>query len=137
MDPVIVMGTKVTQPILADSNCKMSNMSKDGPCSKGLQIKAENKVEKKNHSPTASKVGVHESQDKETSDGSDSNGEVFNIFQLSNPADNFIVSVKINGIKIVNDMEVDSGAQRITVPWNLFQGQLATASCLMPTSVIL
>ena len=73
-------------------------------------------------------------QDKEKSDGSDSDGELFNIFQLSNPADKFIVSVKINGINV--GMEVDSGAQHSTVLWS-FKGQLATACCLMRTSVTL
>ena len=108
---------------------------KMGHLARVCRSKQRTELNKKHKSPSGSKAGVHQLQDKEQSDGSDSNGELFNIFQLSNPADKFIVSVKINGIKV--DMEGGSGAQRSTVPWSLFQGQLATACRLMPTSVTL
>ena len=58
-----------------------------------------------------------------------------NICQLSDTHHKFIVNVKINGVAI--DMEVDSGAERSTIPWNLFQNQLSAACSLVPSTVTL
>jgi len=102
-------------------------LSEDRPFSKSKQKTA---LKKKYQLSSTSKAGVHQLQDKDKagSDKSD-DGELFNICQLSNPANKFIVKVQINGVEV--EMEVDSGEQRSTVPWKLFQEQLASICHLM------
>jgi len=86
--------------------------------------------------PSTGKAEVHQLQDKDKEENDESDdGEQFNICQLSNPANKFIVKVLINRVEV--DMEVDSGVQRSTVMWKLFQEQLNTICHLMPTSVTL
>ena len=109
---------------------------KTGHLARVCRSKKQAESGKKPTSGSTGKAGVHQLQNEiTTDDSSDSDGGLYNIFQLSNPVAKFIVSVKINGVNI--EMEVDSGAQRSTVPWRLFQEELATACRLMPTSVTL
>jgi len=109
---------------------------KTGHLARVCRSKKKTEPNKKYKLPSTGKARVHQLQDKdkEESDESD-DGELFNICQLSNPANKFIVKVLINRVEV--DMEVNSGAQRSTVSWKSFQEQLDTICNLMPMSVSL
>jgi len=113
------------------ANCHVCQ--KVGCLARVCRSRQRTKSSKKHKSPIASKTVVLQLQYKEMVNDSDSDGGLFNTCQFKNLADKFIVSVIINGV----DMEIDSGMQRSTVPWSLFQGQLAIVCYLRPTSVTL
>ena len=66
---------------------------------------------------------------------SDSSGCLHNILQLGNRANKFLLTVDINSIPI--EMEVDSGAERSTVPLSLFEQSLSGVCKLKPSRVSL
>ena len=68
------------------------------------------------------------------SSGSESD-HLYAILQLGNKSDKFLASTKINGVDI--EMELDSRANRSTIPWVLFQEKLAGACELVPTDLTL
>ena len=70
------------------------------------------------------KEEVHTLHTEAHSSGSESD-HLYAILQLGNKSDKFLVSTKINGVDI--EMELDSGAERSTIPWALFQEKLAGA----------
>ena len=81
---------------------------KTGHLARVCRSKQKTEPNEKYKLPSTGKAGVHQLQDKNKAESDD--GELFNICQLSNPANKFIVKVQINGVEV--DMEVDSGAQR-------------------------
>ena len=83
--------------------------------------------------PKKSKGYVHQLQDDDS--GGSTEGYLHNIFQLGNTTRKFIVTVCINGVEL--DMEVDSGAERTTMPWSIFQEKLVDVCDLTPTTVTL
>ena len=66
---------------------------------------------------------------------SDSDDHLHSIFQLGKESNEYIITVKINGIMI--NMEVDSGAERSTVPKSLFEEKLRSVCELSPSAVSL
>ena len=86
---------------------------------------------------TKGKDEVHQLETIDTevpSSGSESD-HLYAILQLGNKADKFLVSTKINGVDV--EMELDSGADRSTVPWTWYQEKLAGVCKLVPTDVTL
>ena len=55
------------------------------------------------------------------------------MFQLGNSSCRFIVTVVINRVSL--DMGADSGAERTTIPWSIFQEKLSRNCNLHPSSV--
>jgi len=140
MGPAIIADTRGIQPVHA--GLKLQNVmfktakchvcQKTGHLARVCRSKKQAESGKKPKSGSTGKAGVYQLQDEiTTDDSSDSDGGLYNIFQLSNSVSKFIFSVKINGV------HVDSGAQHSAVPWHLFQEQLATVCHLMPASVTL
>ena len=72
---------------------------------------------------------------KDDDSGGSTEGYLHNIFQLGNTTRKFIVTVCINRVEL--DMEVDSGAERTTMPWSIFQEKLVDVCDLTPTTVTL
>ena len=68
---------------------------------------------------------------------SDSSSEdhLHSIFQLGKDSSKYMITVKINGIPV--EMEVDSGAERSTVPNSLFNERLSSVCKLSPCKVSL
>ena len=66
---------------------------------------------------------------------SDSSGYLYNILQLGNRANKFLLTVDISTVPI--KMEVDSGAERSTVPLSLFKQKLSGVCKLKPSRVSL
>ena len=66
-------------------------------------------------------------------DSSDSSGCLYNILQLGNRANKFLLTVDINAVPI--KMEVDSGAERSTIPLSLFKQKLSGVCKLKPSRV--
>ena len=105
---------------------------------------AKQKADRTNKSSKTGKPSkLHQLEDNDFDDekkeenyveSSTTNGHL-NICQLSEPNHKFIVEENVNGVSI--DMEVDSGAERSTIPWTLFQNQLAASCNLVPTTVTL
>ena len=62
--------------------------------------------------------------DDSSSSSSSAEGHLHTIFQLGKGTRKFLVSVYINGVKLV--MEIDSGAERTTIPWSIFQDMYST-----------
>ena len=86
---------------------------------------------------TKGKGEVHQLETIDTevpSSGSESH-HLYAILQLGNKADKFLVFTKINGVDV--EMELDSGADRSTVPWTWYQEKLAGVCKLVPTDVTL
>ena len=73
--------------------------------------------------------------DDSSSSSSSAEGHLHTIFQLGKDTRKFLVSVYINGVKLV--MEIDSGAERTTIPWSIFQDSLGKVCDLTPTSITL
>ena len=67
---------------------------------------------------------VQETVDSNDNYSSDSSGYLHNILQLGTRANKFLLTVDINSIPI--EMEVDSGAERSTVPLSLFEQRCAS-----------
>ena len=53
--------------------------------------------------------------------------------ELGNRSSKFIITVCINGVQV--EMEADSGAERSTIPWSIFQDKLANVCDLAPSSM--
>ena len=66
---------------------------------------------------------------------SDGSGCLYNILQLGNRANKFLLTVDINAVPI--EMEVDSGAERSTIPLSLFKQSLSGICKLKPSKVSL
>ena len=73
--------------------------------------------------------------DDSSSSSSSAEGHLHTIFQLGKGTRKLLVSVYINGVKLV--MEIDSGAERTTIPWSIFQDSLGKVCDLTPTSITL
>ena len=78
---------------------------------------------------------VQETVDSNDDYSSDSSGYLHNILQLGTRANKFLLTVDINSIPI--EMEVDSGAERSTVPLSLFEQRLSSVCKLRPSRVSL
>ena len=78
---------------------------------------------------------VQETVDSNDDYSSDSSGYLHNILQLGTRANKFLLTVNINSIPI--EMEVDSGAERSTVPLSLFEQRLSGVCKLKPSRVSL
>ena len=78
---------------------------------------------------------VQETVDSNDDYSSDSSGYLHNILQLGTRANKFLLTVDINSIPI--EMEVDSGAERSTVPLSLFEQRLSGVCKLKPSRVSL
>ena len=79
-------------------------------------------------------MNLVEAEDMGDSSDSGSSSDLHNIFQLGiQSQDNFLVTVTINGVPV--EMEVDSGAERSTVPTPIFKEKLASVCRLTPSSV--
>ena len=78
---------------------------------------------------------MHHLHDRSQDDSSTSSVEEYlhSVFQLGNSSHKFIVIVVINGVSV--DMEADSGAERTTIPWSVFQEKLSCKCNLRPSSV--
>ena len=79
-------------------------------------------------------MNLVEAEDMYDSSDSDSSNELHSIFQLGNHSqEKFLVTVNINGVPV--KMEVDSGAERSTIPTPIFNEKLASVCKLTPSSV--
>ena len=77
---------------------------------------------------------VHQLHNRgDDSSGSSTEEYLHSVFQLGNTSPKFIITVVINGVHV--DMEADSGAERSTIPWRIFQDKLANVCKLVPSSV--
>ena len=76
---------------------------------------------------------IHQLQENDSS--SSAEGHLHTICQLGDTTRKFTVPVCINGVKI--EMEVDSGAERTTMPWSIYQENLAEVCDLTSTTVTL
>ena len=87
------------------------------------------------------KAGEHSSkavkalQEEDDGSSSDSSGCMHTILQLGSKAGKFLITVMINSVPI--EMEVDSGAERSTVPLSTFKQKLQSVCSLQPSSVSL
>ena len=80
--------------------------------------------------------GVCTLQEKSDSNSDSSDLEQLHaILQLGTKSNKFVITVQINKVPI--EMEVDSGAERSTVPLSVFQQKLADVCELQPSSVSL
>ena len=99
--------------------------------------KTDSKQAKVDMKKSKDKVHQLETVPSET-DVTGSSGEddhLHNILQLGDKSAKFLFTATINGVDV--EMELDSGADRSTVPWELFQKRLAGVCKLVPTSVTL
>jgi len=78
---------------------------------------------------------VHQLHEDDSSSSNSAEGHLHIICQLENTCQKFIITVCINGMTL--DMEIDSGAERSTIPWWIFHGKLTNARKLVETSVTL
>ena len=67
------------------------------------------------------------------SDESSTEEFLHSVFQLGKTNPKFIITTFINGVRV--DMEADSGAERLTIPWSVFQDKLINVCNLVPSSV--
>ena len=74
-------------------------------------------------------VNEHNSTDPSSDD------QLYGIFQVGGKSPKMMVTVGINGVPI--DMEVDTGAERSTIPAALFKDKLVTVCNLQPSQVTL
>ena len=92
-------------------------------------------LSKAQEAPTKSQ-GVRTLQEKSDSSSDSSELEhLHTIFQLGSKSSKFVITVKIN--KVPLEMEVDSGAERSTIPLSIFQQKLADVCKLQPSAVSL
>ena len=108
--------------------CMAKNRNKPPVRTDATQAKAETKKPKND-------VHQLETVDPELTDSSSEDDHLHTILQLGGKSDKFLYTATINGIEV--EMELDSGADRSTVPWTLFQAKLAGVCKLMPTNVAL
>ena len=85
----------------------------------GMLNKEKNKPDKLDRK--ARGIRAIEEQDNDSS--SDSLEHLNSILQLGTKSEKVLINVKINGILI--EMEIDSGAERSTIPLSLFKQKLA------------
>ena len=87
--------------------------------------------------PTHSRKQGSVKQVEAEDSASDSSSEehLHSIFQLGKQSNKYMITVRINGIMV--DMEVDSGAERSTVPKSLFEEKLVSVCKLSPSRVSL
>ena len=78
---------------------------------------------------------MHHLHDQSQDDSSTISVEEYllSVFQLGNSSCKFTVTVAINGVSV--DMEADSGAECITIPWSIFREKLSHKCNLHPCSV--
>ena len=67
------------------------------------------------------------------SDESSTEEFLHSVFQLGKTNPKFIITTFINGVRV--DMEANSGAERSTIPWSVFQDKLINVCKLVPSSV--
>ena len=79
--------------------------------------------------------GVKQLQVEDSASDSSSEDHLHSIFQLGKDSSKYMITVKINGIPV--EMEVDSGAERSTVPNSLFNERLSSVCKLSPSKVSL
>ena len=84
--------------------------------------------------PTRKRGSVQALQVDEASDSS-SEDNLHSIFQLGKKSNKYMITVSINGIMI--EMELDSGAERSTIPKLLFNEKLKEVCSLSPSKVSL
>ena len=87
----------------------------------------------KTSKPTQKRGGIKLVQVEDSSSGSSSEDHLHSIFQLGKTSTKYMVTVGINGILV--DMEIDSGAERSTVPKSLFEENLGKVCQLSPSTV--
>lgn len=79
-------------------------------------------------------MNLVEADEAANSSDSGSSSDLHSIFQLGNELqEKFLITVNINGVPL--EMEVDSGAERSTVPTSIFNEKLARVCQLTPSSV--
>ena len=64
-----------------------------------------------------------------------SEDHLHSIFQLEKGFHKYMITVNVNGIAV--EMELDSGAERSTIPKTVFEEKLANACKLLPSTVSL
>ena len=79
--------------------------------------------------------GVHQLQESDSDSDSSSDSALHSVFQLGGSGRKFLVSVRVNGVDV--EMEIDSGAERTTIPWSYFNQYLSSVCKLRPNSVTL
>ena len=72
---------------------------------------------------------------EENESSSDSSEHLHTILQLGTKSNKFLIAVEIN--KVPLEMEVDSGAERSTVPLSIFRKKLASVCELQPSAISL
>ena len=79
---------------------------------------------------------IHALQEKNESSSDSSESEhLHTILQLGTKINKFLITVKINKVPV--EMEVDSGAERSTIPLSVFQRKLADVCTLQPSDISL
>ena len=78
---------------------------------------------------------MQEAVESDDNYSSDSSGYLHNILQLGTRANKFLITVSINSRAI--EIEVDSGAERSTVPLSIIEQSLADVCVLKPSRVSL
>ena len=135
----------LASPLHVATSCKYKTAQcnacqKIGHLARVCKTKTKHKVVMRGQSKADTTKGKDEVHQLETIDtevpscGSESD-HLYAILQLGNKADKFLVSTKINGVDV--EMELDSGADRSTVPWTWYQEKLAGVCKLVPTDVTL
>ena len=100
-------------------------------CRSRLQKTAEKKGGKRK---PRRRVNVRTVDEHNSTDPS-SDDQLYGIFQVGGKSPKMMVTVGINGVPI--DMEVDTGAERSTIPAALFKDKLVTVCSLQPSQVTL
>ena len=124
----------------AASACKFKTATcfscqKIGHLARVCRLKSKSGTHKKAIRPGGSKNrDVYQLQERDDdSNGSSTEEYLLSVFQLGNRSSKFIITVRINGVQV--EMEADSGAERSTIPWSIFQDKLANVCDLAPSSV--
>ena len=95
---------------------------------------SKNKLEMPKKTSSGKSQGMYQLQEQsDDSSGGSTEEFLHSVFQLGNTCHKFIITVFINGVGV--DMEVDSGAERSTIPWAIFQNKLSSVCKLVPSSV--
>ena len=93
-------------------------------------------VDQRDKDTSGHRIGsLQETVDSDNDGSSDSSGYLLNILQLGARANKLLLTVDINSVPI--EMEVDSGAERSTVPLSLFKQTLVDVCKLKPSRVSL
>ena len=74
-------------------------------------------------------------ENSDSSSDSSEYGHLHTILQLGTNSNKFVITVKINEVPV--EMEVDSGAERSTIPLTIFQRKLSDVCQLQPSAVSL